>query len=271
MGTGVYSAKKKDSDRLKRLHAEAEPWTEEMILKEFKTKPVRAFHADSYQRAADELLHWVTEPHGVNLRELEKQRLAIGNSGMHLSFFKLPHKTDIQKGWGFLSLPRTLPQYEPVFLPVCNRNKQIGSVTFTADIEIPRLIERDTCWMSYTFSEVLSQRTGVKAARGDVLIGGLGLGWFARTVVNKPGVKSVVIVERDPAVAEFFGAAFEKHYGDRVKVVVDDAFDYAYSQQPKFDSILMDIWPSYGNADDSRWLKLAAQCKGTKTRTWLWS
>ncbi len=41
-------------------------------------------------------------------------------------------------------------------------------------------VQLGAIWMSLTPMEMMTQRSGVQAARGTVVIGGLGLGWLLR-------------------------------------------------------------------------------------------
>jgi hypothetical protein len=166
-----------------------------------------------------------------------------------------------------------ISEWRPYFLPVIAKGRELGEVAFSADVHIPRLThpnERHP-WMSYTFSEALSLRPGVRYAKGNVLIGGLGMGWMAREVLRKKGVKNVTIVEKDTDIANFFGKPFTKEFGPRVDIIVGDAFDYAETYGYKYDRILMDIWHDYGNQNDRRWIRLVDQYAGTLTKLWQWA
>ena len=260
---------KPDSDYLKRLKKNAEQWTDDMTQVDFlKNKDNRMFTAASYQAAADEFMEWILKAHNLTVKDLP---VTVGTS--KLEYFDMAHKTDMERGWGFLAPPRVLPHYSPVFMSVNARGRILGRVSVDGDIRIPRLTH-PRCqypWMSYTFSEVLSLRPGVRAAKGNVLIGGLGMGWMVREVMRKKGVGNVTIVERCPHIAAFFGVPFIHEFGPRVRVVVDDAFDYAERQGHMFDRILMDIWHDYGNQDDPKWRKLVDKFEGTKTKLWQWA
>ena len=144
---------------------------------------------------------------------------------------------------------------------------------FSCDVKIPVLI-RDNLgepWMSYTFSEVMSLRGGIKAAKGRVLIGGLGMGWMLRRVLDKPGVGAVAVVESDKTILDFFGKPFKEAYGTRVTLVHGDAFQYAEQYGALYDRILTDVWSSYGNQNDNRWLRLKSLYALSSTKLWQWA
>lgn len=257
-----------NSKFLDRLLSEAEPWTDEMTHVEFKKKPTRMFDAASYQAAADEFTSWILSAHGLAIADLPIQ---VG--GVRFDRMTLPYRNGMAPGWGWLAAPRVLDAWDPYFLPVIARGRELGQVTFSDDVQIPRLTHprEKHPWMSYTFSEALSLRPGVRAAKGNVLIGGLGMGWLAREVLRKKGVKDVTIVEQDPDIANFFGEPFKQAFGQRVDIVTGDAFDYAEEHGNKYDRILMDIWHDYGNQSDSRWRRLVNRYQGTSTKLWQWA
>lgn len=257
-----------NSRLLDRLLSEAVPWTDEMTHVEFKKKPTRMFDAASYQSAADEFTNWILAAHDLTISNLPIQ---VGN--VKFDRMTLPYRNGMAPGWGWLPTLRVLSEWAPYFLPVMARGRELGQVAFSADIHIPRLThprERQP-WMSYTFSEALSLRPGVRAAKGNVLIGGLGMGWLAREVLRKKGVKNVTIVEKDPDIAKFFGEPFLREFNTRVDIITGDAFVYAEDYGSKYDRILMDIWHDYGNQKDSRWLRLVDKYHGTSTKLWQWA
>src|SRR5579871_4800092 len=60
-------------------------------------------------------------------------------------------------------------------------------------------------WMSLTPGEMISQRSGIQRARGKVVIGGLGLGWFLRKVCERPDVEEVIVVEQSRELLDWYG------------------------------------------------------------------
>jgi spermidine synthase len=78
--------------------------------------------------------------------------------------------------------------------------------------------------MSLTPTEVMTQRGGVRAARGAVLIGGLGLGWLLRKVCETPEVEKVIVVEISREVLEWYGYGPCARYHKVAEVICDDVF-----------------------------------------------
>jgi hypothetical protein len=120
------------------------------------------------------------------------------------------------------------------------------------------LIRRGESWMSLTPLEIESQETGIRAARGHVLIFGLGMGWAAAACAARPAVDAVTVVERDPDVIglhrelDIF-SQLPPEARTKVRIVEGDAF--AYRPDRPVDLMMPDIWlpiVSDGRVDEVR-------------------
>lgn len=78
------------------------------------------------------------------------------------------------------------------------------------------------------------------AARGDVLVTGLGLGCVVRGLLSKAEVTHIDVVELDPHVVELTGAEFVGN--PRVTLHVGDAFDIEWAPGTRWDYAWHDIW-----------------------------
>jgi hypothetical protein len=147
--------------------------------------------------------------------------------------------------------------------------KPYGEVYFDGDVANPVLADRNLYpWMSPTPSEVMSQRPGIRAARGNVLVAGLGMGWLAGEIGRKKGVRSVTVVERDPDIAAFFGPGVAGPDGRPVTVRVDDFYATDLSG---FDSVIVDIWQACGDAGwDDDFQKVKRHLVDRRVRVWGW-
>jgi hypothetical protein len=132
--------------------------------------------------------------------------------------------------------------------------------------------ETQTIWMSVAPMELESQSHHVLAAKGRVLVGGLGLGAILWALLEKPEVEHITVIERDPQVINIMREVWrrdprwKKHlvpsgapYGPRFYVWPGDIFEV--SKDPEFSSIdidspsatefdfgLIDIWPGVGDS-----------------------
>lgn len=100
-------------------------------------------------------------------------------------------------------------------------------------------------WMSLTPLEVESQAIGIAAARGHVVIMGLGMGWAAAECALDPEVTAVTVIERDPEVIALHRelALFERldlGVGAKVRIVCSDALEWR--PNGPVDLLMPDIW-----------------------------
>jgi hypothetical protein len=168
---------------------------------------------------------------------------------------------------GFFMASR--PSWEMTSLKLHDSPTREGAVYFTGDVTIPVLADSDLKpWMSPTPNEAITLRRGLRFARGRVLVGGLGMGWFAKECSFRDGVTVVVVIEKDPAILlEFAG-----HLPENVRCIGGDAFLYADQNMDEFDSILFDVWPSVGDAGwDRDWQRLKASARKAGKSVWGWT
>lgn len=101
-------------------------------------------------------------------------------------------------------------------------------------------------WMTTHPQEIFSSHMVHDAAFGDVLIGGLGLGYSTQNIASKPDVKSVTVVEIEKDVIQIV----EPHlHRSNVEVVQDDLYKYLETTKKKFDFCYFDIWASTGERE----------------------
>ena len=81
-------------------------------------------------------------------------------------------------------------------------------------VEMPRLAINGHLWMSLTPMELQSAALALHRARGHVVSGGLGLGYFALRAAAKESVTKVTVFENEPLVIEWFKRVFK----DRVEM-----------------------------------------------------
>ena len=143
--------------------------------------------------------------------------------------------------------------------------KKQGNAFFTDDVGIPVLANSmGDPWMSLTPMEVMSQRVGVRRARGNVLVGGCGMGWFARRCLERSKVKHLTICDIDNDVLQYFGGQIKKEYGDRVTLIHSDIYKL---DAMKYDSYLSDIWAGMNDMPYDRKFK---EIKEYHPNVWGW-
>lgn len=80
----------------------------------------------------------------------------------------------------------------------------------------------------------------------DILIGGLGMGFTVREACSYPDVKEIDVVEMQPVVVNWNREILSECNGrclqdDRVRVIVDDFYDYVSAHDKQYHIISMDI------------------------------
>lgn len=120
-------------------------------------------------------------------------------------------------------------------------------------LEIHQLTQggRGGVWMSDCPAELVAMHAFAESARGDVLVGGLGLGIVVRYLAMNPRVRSVTVVERERDVLDLIGPGLRRD----VKVPVR-------LEHMRLERFLekLPAWP-YGSAFFDTWT-------GTGVTTW---
>lgn len=149
-----------------------------------------------------------------------------------------------------------------------------GTIKFSGPIHTAAIAKysphenKEKIWMSLTPMEVMSQMPGVEKAFGNVLIGGLGMGWLTRRVLEKPEVKNVYQVEQDLDILRFFGIPLEEMFPDKLNLIHDDFWSFLNQYNiDSFDTILVDIWLKYGHARKD---KLFRALRKSHPNVWGW-
>jgi hypothetical protein len=103
--------------------------------------------------------------------------------------------------------------------------------------------QQDVTWMSVTPFEINTMAPVIDTMRGCVVTLGLGLGYFASMAALKPGVKEVLVIEKDQQVIEIFLKHIYPHLENKEKIKIhhEDAFDYLRNNTRPFDHLFVDI------------------------------
>lgn len=121
---------------------------------------------------------------------------------------------------------------------------QIGF--FDSEFSFPAVLKNGNEWMAIKPNEIETMRNAVDAVAGRVITFGLGLGYYAYMVSEKPEVESVLIVEEDPEVIALFETHILPQFSNKQKIsiVQEDAFRFASCEMPvrKYDFAFTDLW-----------------------------
>ena len=118
---------------------------------------------------------------------------------------------------------------------------------FQKKISFPTILEGDMPWMSVIPSEIYSMKNPIEQAHGNVLILGLGLGYYLYMISGKKDVKKITVVESSPEVIRLFRknifSQFDQSFREKTDIVQEDAYAYMETvREDQFDFIFADIW-----------------------------
>lgn len=141
--------------------------------------------------------------------------------------------------------------YEPYELFVCSDPKIdfAGHIVpslgyFDEQFSFPVIYENGREWMSLKPNEIETMKKPLSRAIGNVLVGGLGIGYFASMCADNPSVTSVTVIERDAEVISLvkdniLPLISSSH---KIKIVQGDAVLFACEHLKEFDYSFMDLW-----------------------------
>lgn len=146
---------------------------------------------------------------------------------------------------------------------------------FEEDFCFPAVLEDGNEWMTLTPVDLDTSDYAIERAHGRVVTFGLGLGYYAYMVSEKPEVESITVVEKSEDVIRLF----KKHilpqfpHRDKVRIVCDDAFEYAERTCPSegYDVAFVDTWrdASDGAPMYKRMKKLESLSPNTEFIYWI--
>jgi hypothetical protein len=100
-----------------------------------------------------------------------------------------------------------------------------------------------TLMMSDTSMEKNSNYDLLRMASGNVLIAGLGIGMVLVPLLKSDKVTSVTVVEKYQDVVDLVSPHLAQ-YGDKLKVVCADIFEWKPEKGVKYETLYFDIWPT---------------------------
>ncbi len=108
------------------------------------------------------------------------------------------------------------------------------------------LYEKQNIWMSLNPNEINTMKPYIERAKGNVLVLGLGLGYYPFMISLKDDVTSVTIIEKDKDIIDLFNENIFPNFPhkEKIKVIHDDAFKYLEKNKNNHihDYVFSDIW-----------------------------
>jgi len=224
-------------------HETPVPFTENFKWTDAPNYGWMTFDTDSYYAWVKDAMPWVTEVPSCQISDAKEKGIKIGNCVLYRRPLPMWH---ITSPWGgFVAAFSTSRVVRRCTLPIY-RGETKRHIAFSRKTSIVTLANPvGKPWMSLSPNEILTQRGQVRRAKGDVAMAGMGLGWAARRVLQRPKVKHLTVYEKNEDIATFFGEKLQEEFGDRFNYVVGDAYEADWMQH---DVGLWDIWPGWGGA-----------------------
>ena len=117
---------------------------------------------------------------------------------------------------------------------------------FDKKFVFPTVFENGVEWMAIKPNEIETMKQSISEACGNVLVYGLGLGYYAYMISLKNEVESITIIERDESVIKLFYEHIlpQFEYKDKINVLKYDAFEYAENEAKKhnYNYAFVDLW-----------------------------
>lgn len=123
------------------------------------------------------------------------------------------------------------------------RNAVHGSRRYTPPGTYTQLITPGyQIMMSDTPDEIRDHIAPIRAAKGEVLINGLGLGMVLQGCLEKEEVTHVTVIELSKAVIDLVAPHYKEKYGERVTIINADAMTYKPPKGAHYGAVWHDIW-----------------------------
>lgn len=119
---------------------------------------------------------------------------------------------------------------------------------FDRPVEFPALLEDGDAWMTITPSEINTMEHHLEYMKGNVIVFGLGLGYFAYMSAIKDNVDSVTVIESNKDIIDIFNNNILNQMDDNIKskisIIHNDAKEVFLEKDymNSFDSCFIDIW-----------------------------
>ncbi len=109
------------------------------------------------------------------------------------------------------------------------------------DFEMPVLFIKGQLFMSLSFMEVQSHYLPIQLAEGEVMCGGLGIGYFVNSIMPYGTVASIDVYEINKDVIKFFQDKFQHKEGfEKVKFINEDIRNV---KGKEYNFAFVDIYP----------------------------
>lgn len=106
------------------------------------------------------------------------------------------------------------------------------------------LIQNNKIWMSINPNEINTMQPIIDKVSGNVLVFGLGLGYFQYMISRKKEVNNVLVIEKDKNIISYFKKYILPQFDNqnKIEIIEDDALTYINKINEKFNYVFIDLW-----------------------------
>lgn len=122
---------------------------------------------------------------------------------------------------------------------------------FENEFKYLAVLQNDEVWMSVMPHEINTMKQPIKNAHGNVLVLGLGLGYYVFNILSKNNVNKVTVIENDQRIISLFKEQLLPKFPNKEKleIIYGDAIDFIKNSPRKFDYCFADIWHNVGDGE----------------------
>lgn len=137
------------------------------------------------------------------------------------------------------------------------------------------LKEDGTTWMSITPHEINTMQDDIDEVKGNVLVLGLGLGYFPFMISHKRDVEKIIIIEKDKSIIRIFkeNVLTQFEFKNKIEIIEDDAFNFLRNSanHDYFDYLYCDLYHNEidGSEIYAKIVKEERKFKHTKFLYWI--
>lgn len=115
---------------------------------------------------------------------------------------------------------------------------------FPQQVPFLSLSYKNEVWMSITPNEIETMQPAIDRARGNVLVMGLGLGYYPYMISLLKQVKHIYVLEIDKNIIDIFNKCIFPHFPhqNKIHIIHGDAIEYLKDNPIHFDTTFVDIW-----------------------------
>lgn len=130
-------------------------------------------------------------------------------------------------------------KFDAMRAAISGSGRSVPEGTYTALFHKKKIIMSDT---PDEIRDHLPPIWEAKAAGGRVLVNGLGIGMVTAAILGFENVERVTVIEISEDVIRLVAPTLQTRFGDRLKIVHEDAFKYKPAKGQRFSVVWHDIW-----------------------------